>query len=404
MRLPRGAATVTVTVTGIALALAIATGTVTILGAVAGATNADAKANANANAIVAVVPSRRQPHTATATASTTAMEDQRNSTQGDDRDCAVEAAANNDDHHSNKNNDDHHSNKNKNIRALKRQLRLLVVIRCLRAANLAQPLLVPYYSRSLGLKPTGVLWLGSLYSAMVTVAELPSGILSDRLGRKTTLHIAFLGFASSLLLTALASCKLIAPGTVASTSTTTPISISISTTMPFLLWGCLGLAQFARAIGSSMYSGTDMAFLYEVIRKYNNNSNNNSNAVANSMLLSIESRNVFYTTLTEASAAAVGGWLSGAVGLPVVVALAAVPFLLGAVVALFFLESTGAATASASASASASTVQCNKSERSSIKFTSSNSNSSTSTSTSSTSTSSNNIVAAIAKVEVNANV
>jgi len=359
MRLPRGAATVTVTVTGIALALAIATGTVTILGAVAGATNADAKANANANAIVAVVPSRRQPHTATATASTTAMEDQRNSTQGDDRDCAVEAAANNDDHHSNKNNDDHHSNKNKNIRALKRQLRLLVVIRCLRAANLAQPLLVPYYSRSLGLKPTGVLWLGSLYSAMVTVAELPSGILSDRLGRKTTLHIAFLGFASSLLLTALASCKLIAPGTVASTSTTTPISISISTTMPFLLWGCLGLAQFARAIGSSMYSGTDMAFLYEVIRKYNNNSNNNSNAVANSMLLSIESRNVFYTTLTEASAAAVGGWLSGAVGLPVVVALAAVPFLLGAVVALFFLESTGAASASASASASTSSTKTN---------------------------------------------
>jgi len=48
---------------------------------------------------------------------------------------------------------------------LERQLRWLAVVRCLRAAHLAQPLLVPYYSQSLGLPPTGVLWLGSLYSA-----------------------------------------------------------------------------------------------------------------------------------------------------------------------------------------------------------------------------------------------
>lgn len=149
-----------------------------------------------------------------------------------------------------------------------------------------------------------------------------------------------------------------------------------------------------------MYSGTDMAFLYEVIQKYetsgssnvNGNSNGDNNnttvAVANSMLLSIESRNVFYTTLTEACVAAIGGWLSGVVGLPVVVALAAVPFLVGAFVALFSLESiiTSACTSTNSSSASSSsstatTATANDSNNGSCRTTNNNTNTNNTTTT-----------------------
>ena len=180
----------------------------------------------------------------------------------------------------------------------------------------------------------------------MTIAELPSGFISDHLGRRITLHIAFLGFGSSLLLTAFAS-----------TSMTSASSASI--------WRILGVAQFLRAIGSSMYSGTDMAFLYEIIQKYNGNnsdcdsdcatngntngsSKNNkkkkttgtNNAVVdvNTLLLQIESRNIFYTTSTEAIVAALGGWIAKRVGLPTVVALSSIPFLVGAILSLFLQD------------------------------------------------------------------
>ena len=182
----------------------------------------------------------------------------------------------------------------------------------------------------------------------MTIAELPSGFISDHIGRRTTLHIAFLGFGTSLLLTAFASTQLIS-SSVSSSSASASSSI----------WGILGVAQFLRAIGSSMYSGTDMAFLYEIIQKYNGNnsdcdrdcptsgnsngsSKNNkkkkttgtNNAVVvdvNTLLLQIESRNIFYTTSTEALVAALGGWIAKRVGLPTVVALSSIPFLVGAI-------------------------------------------------------------------------
>ncbi|VEU44398.1 unnamed protein product [Pseudo-nitzschia multistriata] len=244
--------------------------------------------------------------------------------------------------------------------ALNGQLRLLLLVRCLRAAHLAQPLLVPYYSRTLGLEPTRVLWLGSLYSTLVTLAELPSGIASDRLGRKKTLHIAFLGFSGSLLLTALAS-------RFAGGRWQTTAGEGATATATGVL-ACLGLAQCSKAVGSSMYSGTDSAFLYEMLehhhrcdeRASNSEGNNKSNSESKTraLLLAIESRSVVYTTATEACAAALGGWLcssssssyssgTGSAGdhrgnkgleLEAVVALSAVPFLVGAFVTLWGLD------------------------------------------------------------------
>ncbi|OEU06616.1 hypothetical protein FRACYDRAFT_254166 [Fragilariopsis cylindrus CCMP1102] len=257
---------------------------------------------------------------------------------------------------SNNNNNNNNNSNTNNIRILKQQLKLLLIVRCLRSAHLAQPLLVPYYSQSLQLQPPSILWLGSFYSALVTIAELPSGFISDHIGRRTTLHIAFVGFGASLLLTAFASTQLI------SSSVSSSASASSSS-----IWGILGVAQFLRAIGSSMYSGTDMAFLYEIIQKYNGNNsdcdsdyatngnnngsskNNNkkktttgtNNAVVvdvNTLLLQIESRNIFYTTSTEAIVAALGGWIAKRVGLPTVVALSSIPFLVGAILSLFLQD------------------------------------------------------------------
>eukprot|EP00537_Pseudo-nitzschia_pungens_P004276 CAMPEP_0172358208 /NCGR_PEP_ID=MMETSP1060-20121228/2536_1 /TAXON_ID=37318 /ORGANISM="Pseudo-nitzschia pungens, Strain cf. cingulata" /LENGTH=653 /DNA_ID=CAMNT_0013079303 /DNA_START=178 /DNA_END=2141 /DNA_ORIENTATION=- len=162
---------------------------------------------------------------------------------------------------------------------------------------------------------------------LVTVAELPSGILSDRWGRKATLVGAFLGLGGSLAVTAMA------------------LMVHLHGHKG-MVWACLGLAQALRAVGSSLYSGTDMAFLYEVLQNYPRKGNKDGetkteNSSKEPMLLSIESRNVFATTVTEACVAAAGGWLSSALGLPAVIGLAAVPFLGGAIVAGCCLQLTG---------------------------------------------------------------
>ena len=85
---------------------------------------------------------------------------------------------------------------------LRRQLYLILALRCLRTASFAQPVLVVWFA-DVGLSPAGVLWLGSFYSALVILAEVPSGLISDRLGRRRTLHWAFLALAASLGVAAL---------------------------------------------------------------------------------------------------------------------------------------------------------------------------------------------------------
>jgi len=134
--------------------------------------------------------------------------------------------------------------------SLQKQLSLLVLIRCLRTAQLAPPpIVVPFYQNSCHLEPSAILWLGSWYSALVAACEFPSGVLSDVLGRKTTLQLAFIG---------LGLCWIVTYGS----------SLSSSSSSMIVVW--LGLAQIFRAVGSSLYSGTDMALLYELLKKTQN--------------------------------------------------------------------------------------------------------------------------------------
>ena len=182
---------------------------------------------------------------------------------------------------------------------LRRQLYLILALRCLRTASFAQPVLVVWFAE-VGLTAAQVLWLGSFYSALVILAEVPSGLISDRLGRRRTLHWAFLALGASLAAAALADRA---------------------------AW-LLGASQVLKAVGSALFSGTDMALLYETLKRYK------SAGEVKEQVLAVESMHVFAVAVTEAVFATLGGLLADTYGLQPTVALSALPFLGSATLAL----------------------------------------------------------------------
>ena len=214
--------------------------------------------------------------------------------------------------------------------SLQKQLSLLVLIRCLRMAQLAPPaLVVPFYQNSCHLEPSTILWLGSWYSALVALCEFPSGVLSDVLGRKLTLQLAFV---------AMGACWIVTYGS------------SLSSSSPSMIVVWLGLAQLLRALGSSLYSGTDMALLYELLEKHKKqqqkqreNSATRKGADGDDLALKLESRQVVLSTITEAVVAALGGLLSRSYGESMVILISALPPLAGATIC-FGLKETATST------------------------------------------------------------
>lgn len=183
---------------------------------------------------------------------------------------------------------------------LRRQLYLILALRCMRTASFAQPVLVVWFS-DVGLSPAGVLWLGSLYSALVILAELPSGLISDRLGRRRTLHWAFMSLAASLAVAAVADRA---------------------------LW-LLGVSQLLKAVGSALFSGTDMALLYETLKRYK------AAAEVKEEVLAVESMHIFAVAITEALFASIGGVLADTFGVQATVVASVAPFLGSAALALW---------------------------------------------------------------------
>jgi len=202
---------------------------------------------------------------------------------------------------------------------LRRQLYLILALRCLRTASFAQPVLVVWFA-DVGLSPAGVLWLGSFYSALVILAEVPSGLISDRLGRRRTLHWAFLALAASLGVAALADRA---------------------------LW-LLGASQLLKAVGSALFSGTDMALLYETLKRYK------AASEVKEQVLTVESMHIFAVAVTEALFATLGGVLASSFGLQVTVALSAAPFLGSALLALLLEDDLQPRPSQSSAAAGAS--------------------------------------------------
>lgn len=100
------------------------------------------------------------------------------------------------------------------------------------------PVFFLYFNQYVSLGQT--IQLGAIYYFSVCVFEVPSGYLSDKVGRKLTLVLSSLSFIVSYTLFILASD-----------------------------FGVLALGQIFLALGIAMMSGTDTAFLYDTLVSLN---------------------------------------------------------------------------------------------------------------------------------------
>ncbi len=118
---------------------------------------------------------------------------------------------------------------------LERNLRLIPYHQALTRSMVWAPVFVLFSRARFGLD--GALLLGSLYYLFVVVLEVPSGWLSDRLGRVVTLRIAAVGFVGAQ------SAYLVGDES----------------------FGLIVLGQFLLAVGFASLSGTDVAFHYDTL-------------------------------------------------------------------------------------------------------------------------------------------
>ncbi len=118
---------------------------------------------------------------------------------------------------------------------LERNLRLIPLHESLAGAHVWLPVFVLFTRARFDLD--GALVLASLYYLFVVVLEVPSGWMSDRLGRVLTLRIAALGFVGAQLCFALGDDA----------------------------FGVVMLGQFLLAVGFASLSGTDVAFHYDTL-------------------------------------------------------------------------------------------------------------------------------------------
>jgi len=111
------------------------------------------------------------------------------------------------------------------------------LFRFLISFNLVAPIIVPFYL-SLGLSATSIFILSAVYMASNLFFEIPSGYLSDVLGRKKTLFLCGIAYTAGALIYAFFSNFYI-----------------------FIL------AQIIFGIGGSLLSGTDTSILYDSLKQ-----------------------------------------------------------------------------------------------------------------------------------------
>lgn len=132
------------------------------------------------------------------------------------------------------------------------------------------PVIVPFF-RSKGLSMKQVYELQAIFSFCFLIFEIPSGYLSDLLGRKKTLLLAGLFHGISFTL------------------------------FPFMdsFWALVG-CEVLMAFGTSMYSGTDVALLYDSLDALNEKGDQTK----------LMGRRIFYSQMGETAAGLVGGALA----------------------------------------------------------------------------------------------
>ena len=118
---------------------------------------------------------------------------------------------------------------------IERNIRLYQVYYALYNAFFWMPVFILFFKSKLSIE--NVLLLESIYYISVFVLEVPSGYLSDRLGRRVTLILSSTAFVLSYLLFSIAD--------------------------GFIQFG---IAQFLLAAGISLASGTDTSFHYDSLQ------------------------------------------------------------------------------------------------------------------------------------------
>jgi len=184
-------------------------------------------------------------------------------------------------------------------RALRRNIWLLEVVRSARMALVAIPVIVLFWTEDCGIDALGVFMLQVIFALTVTLIEVPSGYVSDRLGRRPTLLL------SSML-------ALVGWGMYGLSSS-------------FLH---LALTEVVLGLAIAFWSGTDAAMLYETIQELG----------LGDQALSRESRNLFLKQTTESVASIFGGYLAVWVSLRATVWATAVPYLAAFVLVWFLTE------------------------------------------------------------------
>jgi MFS family permease len=129
------------------------------------------------------------------------------------------------------------------------------------------PILIPYYKSNL-LNSTQIFTIQAAYALSILILEVPSGYLADVIGRKKTLVLGAVFMPVGLA-----------------------VYVFTSSFFAFIL------AEFILAIGNSMRSGCDSAFIYDTAVQLN----------AESEYKKYEGRSAFYTRIGTALSSVLGG-------------------------------------------------------------------------------------------------
>jgi len=159
--------------------------------------------------------------------------------------------------------------------ALPDRRRLRANVRCIRIMNftwmfmLIMPVIVPFLG-SIGLTPGQVFQVQAVFGLAIVLLEVPTGYLSDLIGRKRCLVLA--GALHGLAFTVLALVN--------------------------GFWGVIAFELLA-AVAVCLYSGTDVALMYESLEGLGEHSQGRRAL----------GQRLFWMQVGETSAALVGGWI-----------------------------------------------------------------------------------------------
>jgi len=186
---------------------------------------------------------------------------------------------------------------------VRRNLRLLPIFNFMNGFNLVYMILVLYTAELTG-SYTKAMTILSLFSIFCSVLEIPTGMISDKIGRRYTIVVGTF-------------CKLLSITSTAIAYYVTEYSFEV-----------LILGSFFQAVGYSLYSGTDEALIYETMKELK------SSKHFASFYGKIKSMN----QLSMATAALLSGFLAHIYSYIFVIWLSLIPIAIAVILSFFIIE------------------------------------------------------------------